>query len=77
MAEEPALTLPKGTDRSVAGATESVTEIAGAGGGVLLATVKEFVATISSPWFAGEEGFQQFVMRVLEQVVWNDPGLYM
>jgi len=47
--EEPALTLPKGTDRSVAGATESVTEIAGAGGGVVLTTVKEFVATISWP----------------------------
>lgn len=48
-ADEPVFTLPKGTDRSVAGATESVTEIAGAGGGVLLVTVKEFVATISSP----------------------------
>lgn len=41
VAEEPALTLPKGTCRSVAGAMESVTVIAAAGGGVLLATVKE------------------------------------
>lgn len=49
-ADEPVFTLPKGTDRSVAGATESVTEIAGAGGGVLPTTSKEFVATISSPW---------------------------
>ena len=48
-ADEPVFTLPKGTDRSVVGDTESVTEMAGAGGGVLLATVKEFVATISSP----------------------------
>ncbi len=47
--DAPVLTLPKGTDRSVVGATESVTEIAAAGGGVLLVTVKEFVATISSP----------------------------
>ncbi len=75
-AEEPVFTLPKGTDRSVAGATESVTEIAGAGGGVLLTTVKKFVATISSPWLGLEEGFQQFVVIEPEQVVWNGPGLY-
>jgi hypothetical protein len=49
-ADEPALTLPKGTCRSVVGATESVTVMAGAGGGVVLVTVKELVATISSPW---------------------------
>ena len=30
-AEEPTMTLPKGTERSVVGATESVTEIAGVG----------------------------------------------
>jgi hypothetical protein len=75
-ADEPVFTLPKGTDRSVAGATESVTEMAGAGGGVLLVTVKEFVATISSPWFGLEEGFQQFVVIEPEQVVWNGPGIY-
>ena len=30
-AEEPTMTLPKGTERSVVGVTESVTEIAGVG----------------------------------------------
>ncbi len=75
-ADEPVLTLPKGTERSVVGATESVTEMAGAGGGVVLTTVKEFVATISSPWLGLEEGFQQFVVIVPEHVVWNGPGLY-
>ncbi len=49
VADEPVLTLPKGTCRSVAGATESVTEMAGAGGGVVLTTVKELVAAISWP----------------------------
>jgi hypothetical protein len=49
LADEPAVTLPKGTERSVVGATESVTEMAGAGGGVVLTTSKTLAATISSP----------------------------
>ena len=46
LADAPAFTLPKGTDRSVVGATESVTEMAGA---AALATVNELIAMISSP----------------------------
>ena len=49
---DPTETLPKGTDRSVAGATGSVTVIVGEGAGVLLATAKVFVDMISSPWLA-------------------------
>jgi hypothetical protein len=49
LTEEPAVTLPKGTCRSVAGATDSVTVMAGAGGGAELTTVKELTVTISSP----------------------------
>ncbi len=46
LADAPVFTLPKGTVRSVDGATESVTEMAGA---AALATVNELIATISSP----------------------------
>jgi hypothetical protein len=47
VAEDPDVTLPKGTLKSVVGETESETVIAGA---EAPATVKELVATISSPW---------------------------
>ncbi len=46
-ADEPVLTLPKGTERSVVGATESVTEMAGVGTAApvpLTFTVTEFFA---------------------------------
>jgi Flp pilus assembly pilin Flp len=38
---------------------------------VLVATVKELVATIASPWSELVEAFQQLVVTVLEHAVWK------
>ena len=57
------------SELDVEGMLKAVTE----GGVVSVAaeTVKAVILLISSPWFALEEGFQQFVVTVEEHVVWK------